>query len=65
MVGNYVLQLRWRVAVKQQIPTIKPTIYLPKWKFWLQLSPKYFSSDIICQAYFAYVRVWGYEVSFR
>ena len=26
---------------------------------------KYFSSDISYQAYFSYVSVWGYEVSFR
>ena len=26
---------------------------------------KYFSSDISYQAYFSYVSVWGYDVSFR
>ena len=27
---------------KTEFPTVYPTIYLPKWKFWIQLSPKSF-----------------------
>ena len=26
---------------KTKFPTVYPTIYLPKWKFWIQLSPNY------------------------
>ena len=25
---------------KTKFPTVKPPIYLPKWKIWMQLSPK-------------------------
>ena len=31
---------------KTKFPTIYPTIYLPKWKFWIQLSPKCVSIGI-------------------
>ena len=34
---------RWQIKVIKwkKFPTIQPTIYLPKWTFWIQLSPNY------------------------
>ena len=34
---------------KTKFPTVYPTIYLPKWKFWIQLSPKWQSVPRLTQ----------------
>ena len=38
--SSFTAQLTRRCKTK--FPTIYPTIYLPKWKFWIQLSPKWY-----------------------
>ena len=32
---------------KTKFPTVYPTIYLPKWKCWIQLSPNYYVCKVI------------------